>query len=129
MAIIRIYFSHNCISYKLKVSQQKLMRIKWDASFSLCLYYEEENAGLQESNRNQIEEIQRLERELDQFKKLDNHLKKERQKTKEQEKVLQRLEEELTSTRAELDKIQVMAEAQLLENMFHRADLGWSLLF
>lgn len=82
---------------------------RFSASVQTCnhLLLQEEKVLLEQSNQNQIAEIVKLQKELEKFKSLETNLKKEKQKSKEQEKTIIKLEQELVDVRAELDKTQV----------------------
>jgi len=68
---------------------------------------QDEVATLTESSSNQLQEIDRLNSQLEQIDSLENNLKKERQKKKEQEKRIHQLEIDVADAVTELNKLKV----------------------
>ena len=74
------------------------------------VYNQEQKTALEESIENQLAEIVKLQKELERLKNVETKMMKEKQKTKEQEKTIAKLEATLVETKAELDKTQVRPE-------------------
>ena len=71
------------------------------------VYNQEQKTALEVSIENQLAEIVKLQKELERLKNVETKMMKEKQKTKEQEKTIAKLEATLVETKAELDKTQV----------------------
>lgn len=74
------------------------------------VYNQEQKTALEVSIENQLAEIVKLQKELERLKNVETKMMKEKQKTKEQEKTIAKLEATLVETKAELDKTQVRRE-------------------
>ena len=98
-----------CLSNKVK-DHLSLQYTSKPNTVYVNVYNQEQKTALEESIENQLAEIVKLQKELERLKNVETKMMKEKQKTKEQEKTIAKLEATLVETKAELDKTQVRPE-------------------